>query len=392
MHPDVQRAPGRAQRGPAEHIALRIIAYGSQGAGGIGHFKNSAAVLHRLAGDRRTVQQQLYPRGVGIDLHGRPAPFAALPGPAGDRVGAAPGRFCRRDVVIDRLYADHGLIQPAPDRAGPEELARGVAEDVKGAGVRQQPGIGLVEACAVRRVGPGADTGLTQIVPGRPHKVADQIGKLAYHGPVLRQILGEGFAADDNAVRVCLFLQPIAAGGVVVARDVQHVQHGGCDPVGFLPDRALVHPAADGGGDLVEFGAVHPDVAGAGDRVLRSAVLVIEGLAQSAAHQDHQVDPRRDRPGRIQTVQCVNKRLGGLNALVPPRLCDLVADGVHQYGGVVKIPLNHSLQIGSAVIPPAGGIVVGILVGIPHIPALVHDVHAEPVAGVQQCAGAGIVR
>ena len=65
-------------------------------------------------------------------------------------------------------------------------------------------------------------------------------------------------------------------------------------------------------------------------------------------------------------------------------LTDLVADGVHDDAGVVIILSHHGLKVLPIATLEIVRVVVPVLMLIPHVPGLVHNVHAIPVAGSEQ--------
>ena len=73
------------------------------------------------------------------------------------------------------------------------------------------------------------------------------------------------------------------------------------------------------------------------------------------------------------------------------RLCNLVADGVENDRGMVKVAFNHG---SSVLLPPVvkvATVIIGVFAVIPHIKGFIHDVHAQAVTGIQQRFGSRVM-
>ena len=388
---NLQRGLGAVQLTAAKLPSIRAVGHRRQRARRILYLENCLATLCARLGDGFPVQEQFHAGGVKVDLHHGFFAVAAGPAPAGQGICAAPcclGRFC---IVVDRLHADDRVVQLAPDGRCVERLAVRVSQNVKRAHIGQQPRIRLVKALAVRRVGPCADAHLAEVVPRRPHKIADQIGVLLDHCPVFGNVLREGLTAHHHAVGVGLALQRVAAGGIVIARNVQRIQHRGSNAIGLFAVGAPVHTGADHRGNQVEHCAGH-SLHFALVGIFTSAFFFIDALAVGAAGKNHQVHAAGHSAVCIKTMQIVHHLLGGLHARGLGGLGNLVADGIQNHTGVVEVPADHGLQVCHMVFLPRTGVVIFRLVAVPHIPRLVHQIDAELVARLQHGAGTGIVR
>ena len=70
---------------------------------------------------------------------------------------------------------------------------------------------------------PVTNTRLTEIIPGRPHKIADQLWIFLDPFPVVGQIRHHRFGADHHTVRVFLGIGIVAGRGVVKPQNVERL-------------------------------------------------------------------------------------------------------------------------------------------------------------------------
>ena len=253
-YPDGALSGGRFQAAFADPLPCCVIGNGRQRAGDIGYREPGAEIICDLGSALgNAVQQQLNFSSIGIDLHIGGFPLAAAPGPAGQRIGTAPdGHEQLLPVPVYRAGADIGRFSGTPDHRSHTGLSGVAAQNVKGTGIRQEPGTGLAKAPVILAIVPGADAHLPQVVPGCPHKVAVQIGQLLNQSPVDGQILGEGLAAHHQSAGMANRIHLIAGGGVVVARNVQLIQAGGGGLVHLRAGSTLRHAPAHFGNHFVE--------------------------------------------------------------------------------------------------------------------------------------------
>ena len=147
--------------------------------------------------------------------------FTAGPGPACHCVCVTPHGFGAGFPCVGvRFYADAGgMVQP-PDQPIPLYL-RG--EAFRKCQSRPQPAemmgrvlTGIFEAF----VTDGTDARLSQIIPARPHKVADDIGEFFHQLPVMIQVLGQGLGPDNDAIRMERTVLLVSGRGVVVTANI----------------------------------------------------------------------------------------------------------------------------------------------------------------------------
>ena len=188
-------------------------------------------------------------------------------------------------------------------------------------------------------------------------------------------------------------VQRIAAGAVVVARDIQAVQEGRAQRVHLFGVAGLVHAAAHEGRHDVEgeAGVLSFLFGLALSAACRLLAVLVNALAFGGLGQDHQVRSAGDGTRRVEMMAEVYLRAPRVDAFLFKGLRDLVTDGVENDAGVVEVPLHHGGGIFLPVFRPVAAVVIGILAVVPHVEALVHDVHAQRVAGLQHGAGCGIV-
>ena len=93
----------------------------------------------------------------------------------------------------------------------------------------------------------------------------------------------------------------------------------------------------------------------------------------------------------VQRMKIIGHLRSEADALLLSRLCDLVADGIHDDARMVIILLHHGLQIGLPLLLEVARVVILGLVDIPHVDKLVQYEHAEAVARLQRRLGAGVV-
>ena len=119
--------------------------------------------------------------------------------------------------------------------------------------------------------------------------------------------------------------------------------------------------------------------------------VLVDPLAFCGLADNHQVCTAGDGTGGVQPVAEIDHRAACVDALLFKGLSYLVANGIENDRGMVKVPLHHS---GGVPFPPllkVAAVVVGILAVVPHIEGFVHHVHAKPVAGIQQGFGGRVV-
>ena len=182
----------------------------------------------------------------------------------------------------------------------------------------------------------------------------------------------------------------VARRGVVVACDVDQVEDGGGDAVGDGQVGREGHEAAKCLGVGIEELAVHLALALVGLEVA-TAALGVGAPAQGAAGDDRPVDAAGDGTRGVSRVQMLDHLPGRIHAAFARGFGHLVADGVHDHAGVVVVMVHHRIEVGHVVQGPLPGVVARALVLEPHVPGLVHDVHAQCVAGLEQGARRGVV-
>ena len=208
------------------------------------------------------------------------------------------------------------------------------------------------------------------------------------------EVLRQRLRTDDHAVRVQLPVHLIAGGGVVVASDVQIGKRNFCGLIGRGLGRGLFDDPAQ---------MVHQQVEEcAGRQIIHrlAAIFVfltvlffaVDPAALGGHAAEHQVDAQRHGLVRIE-CSCQNGKLPAhLLPLRDRQLGDLVANGIHHHAGVIMVFQHHSRQIP---LPPCPEFLIGVVIGVfmhkPVVAKLVHHVHAQPVAGLQQRFGRGIV-
>ena len=264
-------------------------------------------------------------------------------------------------------------------------------EDVERPRPCQKPRPRLAEPGLLGRVGPRARAGFPEVIPGCPHEIADQVRNLLDLFPVARELVRERLAADDDALRMLVRVDRVTSRRVVITRDVERVERGGDELVGARQVCDARHAHAACLRDQVEQHA--PARRPARGRLLGHAAFgVIPPLPGAFHHHQRQVDPARDGPRGVERVEQLDHRLLDPDAGRLDGLAHLVADGIHDDARVVVVAAHESVQVVVAPVEELPRVIVRALRRIPHVPGLVHDVHPELVASVEQRGRRRVVR
>ena len=346
--------------------------------------------MRALAANGAPVEPQLHHGGVAKDLNRGALALALAPAPAGDAVGEAPDGLGRLSPLAERLHGNERRAgRASPCRLCEKELGVGLTADVDGPLVGEQPWVRLLERGVRVAVAPGAASGLAQIVPGRPGEVAHEVAQLLHGAVVAHHVAVEGLGPNHNAAGVRAALKGVASTRVVVSGNVEPVERGRAGAVVRWQVGHVVHGGANGLRERVKGGAVEPlarVVVGFG-----VAVGVVHGVARGGAAQDGKVDSAGHGPAGVGLVQVGDHLVNGGKALVRAGLAHLVANGPHDDRRVVEVARNHGVKVGQVVLAPLVGVVVGVLVPKPLVPALVHEVDAVLVAGLHRGVRRGVV-
>ena len=160
--------------------------------------------------------------------------------------------------------------------------------------------------------------------------------------------------------------------------------------IGFFAVGHFVHVGADHVGNHVEQQTSAGFLLFRGLRrllgygVIHAAFLFINALASGGHVQNHKVDAGRNRAGGVCSVQLVDDLSLQGKALIGHRLRNLIGNGIQNHAGVIEVTADQCLQIRFIVLGKIRCIVKFVLVAVPHIPCLVHQIHAKAVAGLQQ--------
>ena len=188
---------------------------------------------------------------------------------------------------------------------------------------------------------------------------------------------------------MALAFHGIATRCIIVAGHIQCIQAGRRCLIRRFSIGGLIHTGTHHGCNQIEHGGIH---AGCLIHILvHAAFFVVNALSLLGIGNNHQVETTGNRTRTVSLLQECDHLFGFLDALFFGRLGNLIADGVHNDGGMVVIPVNHGLEIIQIVLAPVGGIVELILMMEPHIPTLIHHVDTVIVASIQHSTGSGIM-
>ncbi len=396
-------ALGRDKLRAPQLAAALVVRHGLQAARlpHAAHARDHVAA-HVAARDLAAVKQQRHGRRAGVDLDVGHATLAALPGPRVGGVRHLPG--ARRVLVagvVDRANSHVGALLAAQRDACVERLAQRLAGEVHTAGTSRQPAE-LQLARGVVLVLPRAHARLAQVVHASPHKVAHQarviLGKAGEAPGVRAKRLG----AQDQAVRIGAQVVLIAVDAVVVAGHVHGRVGVARDPVAEGQRGAALHEArAQDARQVVEELAAHGAAATGslvggkglcGGGLLSGLLVGVLAKAHRAQKVEEDVDAAAHGPCGVKVVEKIGHLAGKLDAALLSRLAHLVACGVGHHARVVLVLGHHVGQVLAPPLVEVVHVVVLRLVDVPVVDVLVHDQHAQAVAGVEKGARAGVMR
>ena len=381
-----QRPLGRFELGAGQLAAVARAGERAQRAGTVRHREVGVVVVRALGPDVPPVLVELDDGRLGVDLDGRLDALAAEPRPAGRRVGAAPGSLHEiRQVagahVDERAARRRGRI---PGHGGHRGLAVGVADQAERTAVGADPRKRLDHGLGVLR--PTGEAHLAQMVEGGPHEVAQQARVLLHHAPVLGDVVAHGLRAHEQAIGMLAQVMGVTDGRVVVSADIELLEE-------RLVGQAHHGKARDEVHDRTELCHVEVVEGAARGLVLLLLAVGVERVhAERGGEQDREVDAGRHGARGVERAHDVRELLRGLDAALGAGLGVLVADGVHDDGRAVDVLGHHGGEVRLMAGLEIERVVIGVLVGEPHVGELVHHVHAQLVAGVEHALGDGVVR
>lgn len=185
---------------------------------------------------------------------------------------------------------------------------------------------------------PTAETGFAQIIDGRPDEVANDVGIVVDHRPIVECLMRIGFRASHNAGGDALTVVAVALEIIVVAADIESC-------VEAVGGRLV--------GDQIESGSD-------GARGIEGTQVICED------------------PGFLCT-----QRFAAFG--------DFVADAPHHDRWVIAVAQDHGIDVPLPPIVKDDVVIFRVLALRPAIKGFVEHHHAEPVAGGQECRRGRIV-
>ena len=289
---------------------------------------------------------------------------------------------------MQRLYTHIRLVVFGEDRFRQQRFTRWIAVDVQCTTTIQVPRELLVGKILIVRIVPGTQTNLTNIIPGGPHEIANEVGELFHHLPVFSQLEWEGLTAHDHTFWMQVTFQRIAFAGIVVSSNVKGIQYRRSHLVHHRHHHGIHHPLAGGHHHLV--------ILFAGHRTLSAHLCRVSSREEVLSHtgetHDHDVDASGYRTRGIFLMQASDQVLCQSQTLFLSRFTHLVANAVHDHAGVIEIVLHKATDILLIVGTEVVAIVILSLGDVPHVPQLIHHIHTQFVASLQQCLRSRVVR
>ena len=292
--------------------------------------------------------------------------------------------------MVQRPHPDKRLLPQSPDYLheihGSQRFSGNVNHTLSSQ--KRQPPVGMV--CPV------SHAGLPDIVPGGPHKVADDLRQSFYPLPVVGKISSHGLGSHHDTIRILLRVRLIPGRSVVQADDIQRFRRSPAGPVSLFPgahkehqrSQFLGHGIEESGPCLLLLIAPLPR------KRLRPIISLIPIHPQSHIGIDIQqhVDSGGNRPAPIQSMDKLRHFPTGLYPFFRGCLRHLISNGIENHTGMISRSIYHGRQIPPPLTVEHSGI---IMIGLRHIPAvkcLVHHIHAQSVTEFQRHLGGRIVR
>ena len=343
-------------------------------------------------GDRRCTR---------IDLHVGFLTVAAGIAPGAPGHGELPAGEGGLFLFIHGVYGDSRSLFKVKGHAGIVDLGRLHAGHIDAPAAPADPVLGdiCLIICKLRT----AVAAFAGIIPPGPDKVADQLRHIFGGLPEIIGVADQCFRPEDQAVRVLSGILAVAPVAVIVAGDIHRGKRVSCLPVAHGEGCAELHEIAAEfcGQHIVELGSdmlfLRLLTAGVfrcllcGFGLLLCLFVAVYAKAGRGKEVKEDIDAAGHGAGCVEGMQVFGERLLQRDAFGLGCLGDFIAGGVHDDAGMIEILFHHVQHV---LLPPVGyiaGIVVLRLVHVPAVDIFVHHQHAEPVTGLQQIFGAGIV-
>ena len=323
--------------------------------------------------------------------------LAAVPRPALDSLGERPACQVRIIGAVHRCDTDQRSCLLSKSNQGICSLGTTLAGDIDTAVSAGHLCLGSCQP--IIAVFGSAHAGLADIVHACPDKVAYHLRQLVGKLPEQPCIFTEGLRSEDQSVRIFFHVMAITPDSVVITGDV----HVGVSTAGLqiagIKCRAELHElvAHDTGQFIVELTADRRLFGFAllgfgGLRLFLGFLVAVHTKADRAQEVEENIDTAGDGPCLIQLVQILCHLSGKPDTLLLCGLGNFISGRIHDHGRMVVILVDHVCQVLSPPVLQECHIVISGLMHVPGIDELVHHQHAQPVAGIKDRFGAGVMR